>query len=55
MSPTLAECIEHARQCERYAAHTKNEEDRKFLPRNAWTKLACERELKIRASARIAA
>jgi hypothetical protein len=57
MSPTLAECMEHARQCEWYAAHTKNEEDRTFLLRKAkdWTKLVCEKELEIRASARMAA
>jgi hypothetical protein len=50
MSPTIAECLEHARQCEWYAA-------RKFLLRKAkhWTKLAAEKELEIRASARAAA
>jgi hypothetical protein len=31
MSPTVAECLEHARQCEWYAARTSNEADRKFL------------------------
>jgi hypothetical protein len=31
MSPTIAECLEHARQCEWYAARTKDEADRKFL------------------------
>ena len=42
MSPTIAECLEHARQCEWYAARTNDEEDRKFLLRRAkhWTKLA---------------
>jgi hypothetical protein len=57
MSPTIAECLEHARQCEWYAAHTNNEEDRKFLLRMAkhWTKLAREKEREIRASARAAA
>ena len=39
MSPTIAECLEHARQCEWYAAHTNNDENRKFLLRMAkhWT------------------
>ena len=39
MSPTIAECLEHARQCEWYAARTNDEEDRKFLLRKAkhWT------------------
>ena len=57
MSPTIAECLEHARQCEWYAAHTNDEEDRKFLLRMAkhWTKLAGEKELEVRASARAAA
>ena len=31
MSRTIAECLEHARQCEWYAAHTNDEEDRNFL------------------------
>ena len=26
MSPTIEECLEHARQCEWYAARTKDEE-----------------------------
>ena len=45
MSPTIAECLEHARQCEWYAARTNNEADRKFLLWRAqeWTKLAEER------------
>jgi hypothetical protein len=57
MSPTIAECLEHARQCEWYAARTNDEQDRKFLLRKAkhWTKLAAEKELEIRASARAAA
>jgi hypothetical protein len=57
MSPTIAECLEHARQCEWYASRTNDEEDRKFLLRMAkhWTKLASEKELEIRASARAAA
>lgn len=32
MSPTIAECLEDARQCQLYAARTNDEEDRKFLP-----------------------
>ena len=57
MSPTIAECLEHARQCEWYAARTNDEEDRKFLLRKAkhWTKLAAEKELEVRAAARAAA
>ena len=57
MPPTIAECLEHARQCEWYAARTNDEEDRKFLLRKAkhWTKLAAEKELEVRASARAAA
>jgi hypothetical protein len=57
MSPTIAECLEHARQCEWYTARTKDEEDRKFLLRKAkdWTRLAIKIELGIRASARAAA
>ena len=56
MSPTIAECLEHARQCERYAARTNDEEDRKFLLRKAkhWTKLAAEKELEVRAAVRAA-
>jgi hypothetical protein len=46
MSPTVAECLEHARQCEWYAARTADEADRKFLLWRAqeWTKLAEEKE-----------
>ena len=57
MSPTIDECLEHARQCEWYAAHTNHEEDRKFLLRMAkhWKKLAAEKEQEVRASARAAA
>jgi hypothetical protein len=57
MSPTIAECLENTRQCEWYAARTNNEADQKFLLRKAhdWTKLAKEKELEIRASARAAA
>ena len=45
MSPTIAECLEHARQCEWYAARTNDEQDRKFLLWKAkeWTKLAALR------------
>jgi len=57
MSPTIAECLENARQCEWYAARTNDEEDRKFLLRRAkhWTKLAAEKELQVRTFARAAA
>ena len=57
MSPTIAECLEHARQCEWYAARTNDGQDRKFLLRKAkeWTKLAIKKELEIQASARAAA
>ena len=57
MSPTIEECLERARQCEWYAARTNNEGDRKFLLQKAkeWTKLAAEKELEVRASARVAA
>jgi hypothetical protein len=56
MSPTVAECQEHARQCEWYAAHTNDEKDRKFLLRMAkhWKKQAAEKEREVRASARAA-
>jgi hypothetical protein len=57
MSPTIEECLEHARQCEWYAARTNDEGDRKFLHRRAqqWTKLAREKEIELSASARAAA
>ena len=57
MLPTIAECLEHARQCEWDAARTNDEKDRKFLIRKAkdWTKLATKKELENRASARAAA
>ena len=47
MSLTIEECLEHARQCEWYAARTNDEGDRKFLLWRAqqWTKLAQEKEL----------
>jgi hypothetical protein len=50
MSPTIEECLDHARQCEWYAAHTNHEEDRKFLLRMAkhWKKLAAEKERPLR-------
>ena len=46
MSPTIAECLDLARQCEWYAARTHDEKDRKFLLRKArqWTKLAAEKD-----------
>ena len=57
MSPTIAECLEHAGQCEWYASRVTDEEDRKFLLRKAkdWTRFAGQKELEIRASARMAA
>jgi hypothetical protein len=57
MSPTIAECLEHARQCEWYAARTNDEEDRKFLLRRAqqWMKLARQKGIEHAASARAAA
>ena len=57
MRRTIVECLEHARECEWYAAHTGNEEDQEFLLRRAKDskKLAAEKELEIRASERIAA
>ena len=57
MSPTIEECLEHARQCQWYAAHTNHKEDRKFLLRMAkhWTKLAREKEQEVRTSVRSAA
>jgi hypothetical protein len=56
MSPTISECLQHARQCEWYASRT-TDEDRQFLIRKAkdWTRLAGKKELEIRASARMAA
>jgi hypothetical protein len=57
MSLTIAECLEHARQCEWYAVRTGDEKDRKFLLRKAkdWKKLAIRKELEIRAAAKTAA
>ena len=42
MSPTIQQCVEHARQCEWYAARANEEEDRKFLLMSAkqWTNAA---------------
>jgi hypothetical protein len=49
MPPTIAECLEHARYCEWYAARTNDQEDGKFLLQSArdWTKLAAKKELDI--------
>jgi hypothetical protein len=57
MSLTIEQCLEHARQCEWYATRTNDEADRKYLRQRAkhWIKLAAEKELEIRASARAAA
>jgi hypothetical protein len=57
MSSTIEECSVHARQCEWYAARTNDEGDRKFLIRRAqqWTKLAKQKEIELKASARTAA
>ena len=54
MSPAIAECLEHARQCEWYADWTNNEADRKFLLWRAeeWTKLAEEKEQEVKVPAR---
>jgi hypothetical protein len=57
MLPTIAECMENARQCEWYASRTKNQEERNFLLRMAkqWTKLVAQHEREILAAARAAA
>jgi hypothetical protein len=57
MSPTIAECLEHARQCEGYAARTNDEGDRKYFLWRAqqWTKLAKEKGIELGASAETAA
>jgi hypothetical protein len=58
MSPTIAECSEPARYCEWYAAHTKDEKDRRYLLQKArdWKRLAAKKELDIRfAGAKAAA
>jgi hypothetical protein len=46
MSATVAECLERARQCERYASRTKDEAGRKFLLWKAqqWMKLVEKKE-----------
>jgi hypothetical protein len=56
MSTTIAECLEHARQCKWYAARTGYEKDREFLLRKAkeWKKLAIRKELEIRAAVQTA-
>jgi hypothetical protein len=57
MSPTTAECLEHARYCEWYAARTNDDGDRKFVLRKAmdYRMLAIRKELEIRAAVRTAA
>ena len=57
MSPTITECLEHARQCKWYPWRTNDEENRKFLIWSAkrWTKLAAEKEREVRTAARVAA
>jgi hypothetical protein len=57
MSPTVADCLEHAHQCEWYAARTNDEADRKFLLWRAQElkKRAEEIEREVTASARTAA
>ena len=57
MSPSIEECLEHARQCEWYAARTNDKADREFLLRKAKesAKLAVKKELEIRAAAKAAA
>jgi hypothetical protein len=46
MPVTTTGCLDHASQCEWYAAHTNDERDRKFLLRMAkhWTKQARKRD-----------
>jgi hypothetical protein len=53
VSPTIAECLEHARKCEWYAARTNDEADRKFLLWRAQElkKLALEKEQEAAQSA----
>jgi len=47
VSPTIAECLEHARQCEWYAARSSDEADRKFLLwRARETGLRCKFQLR---------
>ena len=54
MSATVAECLERARQCERYASRTKDEAGRKFLLWKAqqWMKLVEKKERLAGAAAR---
>jgi hypothetical protein len=56
MPSTIQGCLEQARYCSWYAAHTEDDGDRQFLQRKAehWTKLAIEKELEVRLFARIA-
>ena len=57
MSPAIAECLEHARQCQWYAVRTGYGRDREILLRKVkdWRKLAVRKELEIRAAAKTAA
>jgi hypothetical protein len=57
MTATIAERRENARQCEWYAAKTKNADERKFLLRTAkrWTELAVDKEREVLKAARSAA
>jgi hypothetical protein len=57
MTATIAECRENARQCEWYAAKTKNADERKSLVRMAkrWTELAADKEREVLRAARSAA
>ncbi len=55
MSHTVEECLEHARQCEWYAARTNHEEDRRFLLWRAEQLKKRAQELEARASERPAA
>jgi len=54
MSPAVTECLEHARQCEWYAAGptTKRTANSFFGGAEQWTKRAQEKELETRASPR---
>jgi hypothetical protein len=55
MSPTIADFLEHARQCEWYAARTNDEADRKFLLWRAQELKKRAEEMDREASARTAA
>jgi hypothetical protein len=50
-----ADCLEHARQCEWYAARTNNEADRKFLLWRAQELKERAEEMQREVSARTAA